>query len=191
MSFTGRQLTQIIKLAGLEGQTRSEIAALFRERGFSVPQGSLSRALSRARGTWSSDQIFGNAEGVFYERGSRLSSLPDATRTYANPNGELVGGGDVLAEWGGQLGIPLEDAYFLASSGGVEWSKETRGAIERSLKYIYEVYGVTGQDALDLLGDEINKMQDIIEDSPSLWEISVIEMGTMGVDAAISYVYSL
>jgi hypothetical protein len=162
---------------------------MFAERGFVVAPGSAGKALSRARGTWSSDQIFGESNGIFYERGPRVNYLPLSTETYINPEGELIGGGDVLSEWEGKVGIPLSGAFFLAQQGGVEWSAKTRGTIEGSLDYIYNVYGITGQDALDLLGTSINTMQDLIEDT-SLYEVSIMEVGTMSMDAAISNVYS-
>jgi hypothetical protein len=190
MSFTGRQLVQIIKLAGLENNTRSEIVEMFAERGFTVPPGSAGRALSRARGSWSSDQIFGESDGIFYERGAKVNYLPLSTETYITPEGELIGGGDVLSDWEGKVGIPLADAFFLAQQGGIEWSARTRGAIERSLKYIYENYGLSGQDALDDLGNRVNTMADQIEDT-LLYEVSILQVGGFNIDSAISQVYSL
>jgi hypothetical protein len=189
MSFTGRQLVQIIKLAGLEDSTRSQIKEMFAERGFTVPAGTIGRALSRARGTWTNDQIFGQSAGIFFERGRRVDYLPRSTETYSTPEGELIGGGDVLSEWEGKVFIPLSNAYFLAQQGGMEWSARTRTVLEAGLTYIYGVYGVTGQDALDMLGDAVNTIQDLIEDYP-LYEASIIT-GSLDIDSAISHVYSL
>jgi hypothetical protein len=189
-SFTGRQLVQIIKLAGLESNTRSEIVELFAERGFVVSPGSAGRALSRARGSWSSDKIFGETDGIFYERGAKVGYLPLSTETYVNANGDLVGGGDILSDWEGKVGIPLADAFFLAQQGGIEWSARTRGAIERSLEYIYKNYGLVGQDALDDLGYRVNVMADQIEDT-LLYEVSFVQVGGFDIDGAISQIYSL
>jgi hypothetical protein len=119
-----------------------------------------------------------------------VNYLPLSTETYVNQKGELVGGGDILSEWSDNVGIPLSDAYFLAQLGGVEFSNRTRGVIERSLGGIYSVYGIAGQDALDLLANGINTMQDQIEDT-LLYEVSVIQMGGFDIDGAISQIYSL
>lgn len=96
MSISGKNLLEIILLAGLQDERPADIRREFLMLGFDVPRGSLSRALSQARGTWQGGGFGFTAGDAYFRKGDR-AYLEDIEEyiTYSTPQG-IISGADML-----------------------------------------------------------------------------------------------
>ena len=182
MKLTGKQLVFIIVEAGLESLSRRELVDALADQGYDVSPGSAGRALSQARGTWSGSSTLSVENGVLFERGAPLEGVPQPDKNYLS-GGELMGGGDIIQLWEDNVDMPLSLAYPVLQ-GGAQFNQGNRFAIEAALQWIYRERGIGGGDALELLEEAVNRLQDETENT-SLYEVSVLGGGGRSIEDAI------
>lgn len=179
MRLSGKQLRNLIILAGLQNEKSDDIGAILSfNLGIEAPQGSIRRALSQARGTWSAE---GNTISLYSHRYEKTKKsfhgvLPgDENETmYLNENDEVVSIIDIRVHaLEAHGGIPMEfwpalHAFQDQVQVGGKVSQAVRDGYERCMDWIYFNLGLVGAEARQYADDSRDQYDEWL--SSQKWE---------------------
>jgi hypothetical protein len=169
--FSGEDLVRIILAAGLRDDSSSSVGDKFSALGYTVPAGSLRRALSKARGTWGGAGNISQIDGLPYQEGRQVfDTLQLKEGGLYLWQGSLASDMDIRNRISGVAqGIPVQhvDAatmFFRRQGEGRKISPDLRNAYEAALMWTYYNVGIEGAGAREWLEDVVDGVRSFFRD---------------------------
>lgn len=190
--MTGKDLLEIILLSGLQSETLGAARREFLLAGYDIPKGSLSRAMSQARGSWQKGKFGFQTDGAYFRKGVLVKTITevDDSLSYQTPQG-VISGADLL-----QIAPSEALEYGIKPSiKALEEKKKddakVKGALGRMyyglIDFMYFKYGAD-TDAVDMAQQlllSIEMFQSEYFPANEVWEIP---SGNLTLSEAISIV---